>query len=271
MNLRVLIKSLRRRWVLGRWCAVAVSAFVVMGPSFVTCARSEVTEAEIRASLEAQRSAGVQLSNTQIEEIVASFRNSKREGVATNQNTESIPFRPPESEPIISIVRGSTGIPFPKPEESVWPTPIPQTVIEPVVSTPLPVPTPTPYQRPLRCTHDATKVVPLEGASTDQPEEFSYDSLFLAEELVPQDAAEVFGELVWLVPYGPESGEAAYLRMEIYQVPCLPYRERRSSRAIYQYFGVEALKRYEAQSNGRGVVHPFIRDKLAQSRPKGRR
>lgn len=161
------------------------------------------------------------------------------------------------SEPVLSHIEGTEGVSFPQPEE--WlrepvPTPIPPTP-EPVI-----VWTPTPYKQPGRCATNETKRVPY---PTDEPERTLYrDRLFIAEELVPLDTDEVFGSEVVVVPYGPNSDGASRTLLEIYRVPCVPYRIRSTNAGVYYDTGLNALRNYSSGQATPGVLHPAMQQKL---------
>jgi hypothetical protein len=98
------------------------------------------------------------------------------------------------------------------------------------------------------------------------------DKLFLSADLVPVDPQEVFGAETLLIPYGSKEDEGALIRMEIYRVPCLPYRMRTTEKADYIDTGLNALKNYDSDPSGRGVMHPFVEGKLyPEKQPKPRR
>jgi hypothetical protein len=179
---------------------------------------------------------------------------------------QQIDRRAPEGSPdsqqdvLLSHTIGKDGIPFPKPQESKW-KPVRTSSEGPgAVPTEVPAPTATPYQQPKSCTKNETKRVVYKEKDTET--KLYVDYLFIPEELVPMDPEEVFGSKVSLIPYGPEAGEAAKIRMENNEVPCLPYRHRLTNTAEYFYTGIHALKNYDGAPRGAGKLHPLMQQKL---------
>jgi hypothetical protein len=91
-----------------------------------------------------------------------------------------------------------------------------------------------------------------------------YDTLYLPEDMVPLDSSEVFGQETHLVPYGPESGEGAYLHMKVHGVPCLPYRIRITRDFDYRDLGRNAYKNYDASPGDEGKFHSWVSKKLGE-------
>ena len=157
-----------------------------------------------------------------------------------------------------TIVRGNEGIPFPDPasitdEDFYPPTPIPE-------ATPTPLPTSTPWQKPGRCELDKTEVV-VHSPERD-PKDVYYEELFVYEGFMPLDPVEVYGAKVRVRPYNPQDGKGAELRMEMYSVPCIPYRVRMTATSYYYDTGVNALKNYDIDPTGKGKLHPWVSTKL---------
>jgi hypothetical protein len=96
----------------------------------------------------------------------------------------------------------------------------------------------------------------------DKPEKLLYDVLYLPEDFVPMDPIEVFGERARLVPYSPSIDEGTLLMMKMDHVPCVPYRTRITTHAMYYDTGKNALKNYSKNVSGRGEYHPVMREKL---------
>ena len=156
------------------------------------------------------------------------------------------------------IVRGNEGIAFPdltriNDEDLYTPTPTPR-------ATSTPWPTATPWQPPKRCKENTTRTV----ADTEQgdPTKLWYDYLFLYKEFVPLDSTEVYGVQTRLYPYDTSKPEGAHVRMKVYQVPCVPYRIRHTSRTYYYDTGLNALKNYGTDQTGKGKLHPWVAQKL---------
>jgi hypothetical protein len=126
--------------------------------------------------------------------------------------------------------------------------------------TPAPVWSPAPYVRPTKCEKNETRRV---EHNPDGNEAIAYlDYLFVSEDLVPIDVSEVYGAKTSLIPYGPHEEKATLIRMEIYGVPCVPYRMRTTGKADYFDTGLNALRNYDSNPAGKGVVHPFVNQKL---------
>jgi hypothetical protein len=177
---------------------------------------------------------------------------------------------------LLSHTIGKEGIPFPKPEQFKW---LPAVGVDEgagAVPTKVPAPTPTPYQQPKRCTKNETKRVVYKDKESETA--LLTDELFIPEDLVPLEPQEVFGSDVSLIPYGPEAGKAAEIRMEVNEVPCLPYRRRLTNTTWYFDTGINALKNYDGAPGGPGKLHPLMQQKLypnnrgaASNRPLPRR
>jgi hypothetical protein len=93
------------------------------------------------------------------------------------------------------------------------------------------------------------------------------DILYLSEDLVPIDPEEVFGAGITLYPYGEKSGDAVYTRMQVHDVPCVPYRIRITRAAQYEDYGLNALRNYSKDPAGKGTLDIRIQRKLFG--PKG--
>jgi hypothetical protein len=89
-----------------------------------------------------------------------------------------------------------------------------------------------------------------------------YDVLYLPEDLLPSDPTEVFGTQTMVRTYGPNSGEGVHVRMEVDEVPCLPYRTRITETTEYVDLGRNALKNYDKKQSEEGEFHPWIAQKL---------
>jgi len=160
------------------------------------------------------------------------------------------------SELQLRVITGNEGIAFPSPEQVVFePTPTPE-----VWPSETPAPTPTPWQRPGRCDKSTSvKVgVPPKGADSN----ILSDKLFLPEDFVPIDDAEVYGAGVFLYPYGPNQGEGQHLVQEMYVVPCLPFRIRQTPWGYFEHRGDDALKRYGSSGMSSATFHPWVEQKL---------
>jgi hypothetical protein len=181
----------------------------------------------------------------------------------------------PQQDVLLSHTIGKDGIPFPKPEDFKWKPDGNAATSPQALPTQTPLPTPTPYQQPKRCSRNETQAVVYKEKESET--ELFTDYLFIPEELIPLDPEEVFGSEVSLVPYGPEAGEGGKIRMEINEVPCVPYRRRLTNTTRYFDTGINALKNYDGAPGGSGKLHPLMQQKLKQtsrgltpSRPMGR-
>jgi hypothetical protein len=157
-----------------------------------------------------------------------------------------------------TIVRGNEGIPFPDPEsitdEDFYPpTPTPEATFTPL-------PTATPWQKPNRCELDKTEVV-VHSPERD-PKDVYYEELFVYEGFMPLDPVEVYGAKVRVHTYNPQNGRAAEIRMEMYDVPCIPYRFRMTATSYYYDTGLNALKNYDSDPASKGQLHPWVANKL---------
>jgi hypothetical protein len=155
-------------------------------------------------------------------------------------------------------VYGDEGIPFSAESEVVFeaaPTPGPE--VEPTEAA---LPTATPWVKPGRCEKNETSVV--EVAQKGDAQRVLYDILFLHEDFLPLDPDEVFGIAVMLRAYGAKTGVGGEVWQEVYGVPCVPYRVRRTETAVRYDFGNNALRNYSKGQASKGVFHPWIEEKL---------
>lgn len=162
------------------------------------------------------------------------------------------------------IIKGNEGIPFPDPhsirdEDMFPPTPTPE-------PTPTPLPTATPWQKPRRCEADQTRVEVHTPESNSH--DINYEILFVYKDFIPLDSIEVYGAKVGVHGYDPLDGKGTEVRMEIYQVPCIPYRIRRTNHAYYYDTGLNALKNYDGDQTGKGKIHPWIAQKVFGAQTK---
>jgi hypothetical protein len=163
--------------------------------------------------------------------------------------------------PVLSKFSGKDGVPFPseeqlirKPSEDIAPL-----VVE--MPTPLPAPTARPYQRPRRCERSETK---RRVYNTEEREELLlFDYLYIPEDLVPIDPEEVFGKDTRVVSVPAQPDQGTDLRLEIHDVPCLPYRNRKSNTAEYEDRGMNALRNYDGGQATPGKLHPTVQRKLS--------
>lgn len=167
---------------------------------------------------------------------------------------------PAVDEVVRTHVRGGDGIPFLKPEEIYRePRPISTPGPESVMVEDLPAPQ---YTKPPRCERGETKLDKRPLQTNDKEERVLFDKLYLPEEFVPVDVAEVYGVNAELHPYGPKSGVGVYMRMSTDAVPCVPYRIRVTTQGTYYDRGDNAFKNYDKRPSGRGEFSKWIQQKL---------
>ena len=261
-----------------RWLSlIALTLWLALLVAPYRSSEAQISEQELLAQIEAARKQGVVITDQQVNEALGMVRQYQRnsQSILGEPERYNLPERRDangEPKPPISHVRGAEGLPFPKPEDIVYealPTHMPY------VETPAPEWSPVPYKRPGRCESNSTQRVPLYPDADTNPtkkegdpdeKELLYDYLFIAEDLVPYDSTEVFGLDTVLRPYGPKSGEAVYTRMEIYNVPCVPYRIRMTNKAHYYDTGLNALKNYDGRHSGVGVLSKWMTLKLYGAR-----
>ena len=186
------------------------------------------------------------------------------EAEAMNQSVE---IKYPSEQPVVSEdetprthVRGPEGVPFPQPEEVyVDPRPTISIGAENKMAENLALPQ---YTKPPRCDSNEPKREDLPVDDGHKEETILFENLYLPEELVPVDFAEVYGAKVRLFPYGPTAGNGAYVRMRVDAVPCVPYRLRVTNRAWYYEQGNNALRNYDKLPSGRGEFSKWIQQKI---------
>lgn len=246
-------------------CGLGVSiALFVVAPLMALPRDAFGDEQQMLQQLEEARRQGANITDQMVQDIVERYRRGQEEAKNDPEQQESdlkdAPSGPPERT-ILSHVTGKEGIPLPTSEESVWmpiPTPDPTAMY---ALLPPPPPTPTPYQRPFVCSKNETRREAYETSA--EPERILVDILFIPERLVPMEPTEVFGSRVSIIPYGPNESEASAARMEIYAVPCLPYRIRWTNTTKYFDSGLNAYRNYDKEPWGRGILHPFMSNALS--------
>lgn len=237
-------------------------ALCVVAPLFARFAVAD--EQQLMQQLEEARRQGAQISDQMVHDIVERYRahqqQAKDDPMEEERDLQEVPSEPLERK-VLSHVTGKEGIPLPPSQESVWmpiPTPDPTALY---AELPPPPPTPTPYQRPFVCSKNETRREAYETSA--EPERMLVDILFIPERLVPMEPAEVFGSRVSIIPYGPNESEATLTRMEIYAVPCLPYRIRWTNTTKYFDSGLNAYRNYDKDPSGRGILHPIMSNALS--------
>jgi hypothetical protein len=183
-------------------------------------------------------------------------------GAAGEQFAEDTPL-PTEDGALklkLRIISGGEGVAFPKPEEVVL-EPVPTFAQIEAVTHYTPEPTATPWMRPGKCAASGNRRIEMLNIQ-DNDDRVLNDRLFVASELNPLDPDEIYGVGVKIYQYGSGVGEEQYTYQEIYQVPCLPFRIRSTSWGEIQYFGNDALKRYDPSSKERPDFHPWVAERL---------
>ncbi len=240
---------------------VFLSALASLAVARTDIAKAEVTEAQIISAIETARRNGARISEQEFQNILKTFREQMKQ---RSQMQDELDWK--EKGPVfdlehpLSHSKGSEGIPFVPPSQVVFqpqPTEVPGEVPK---ATPAPIWSPEPYQRPSKCTKNETRRI---EHTPDGDDSVTYiDRLFVSEDLVPLDSSEVYGPKASLIPYGPNEPKATFIRMEIYRVPCVPYRMRSTGKADYIDTGTNALKNYTANPAGKGVLNVFVEQKL---------
>jgi hypothetical protein len=237
-------------------------------------AHAQVTEASLLQRLQEAQQKGVKLSSDDIQNIITRFRTrnerlrqiEKESGVKLG-NDSNVPGAPIDVRNPLSRILGQEGVSFPKPEEVVLkpaPTSAPQSF---ATATPAPLWSPPPYTPPKKCEENTIKREVVYKDADDSI--LMRDKLFLPEDFVPLDPEEVFGAKVTLEPYRPSLESSSLQTMELYKVPCLPYRIRRTQQAEYHLYGTHALRTYTATPTGKEKFHPFMVQKLhPESQPR---
>lgn len=191
------------------------------------------------------------------------FDKARAEAEAISQ---SIPQAKKPTSPVATQiprthVRAKDGVPFPKREEVVFPTPIPLPTFAMTNTMVEDIPPPV-YKKPPRCDRPETRRVESIFDDGNEEETIIGEVLYLPEDLMPLDPGEVFGAKVQTYPYGPNSGDGVNIRMTLDRAPCVPYRLRVTNRARYYDTGDFALKNYDKQPGGRGQYHPWMQERL---------
>ena len=119
------------------------------------------------------------------------------------------------------------------------------------------------FELPPRCDQNHTDREERGSLALSGAEETLLDSVYLREELAPVDASEVFGQKTRVFPYGPKSNPGVLYRMRADEIPCVPFRIRVTSRALYRDRGENALKNYDRDPSDRGTHHPWIARKIS--------
>lgn len=270
----------KRRELVDRLPRAAVLLWVIV----CVCARDAQAQESQQAAavqtamyaLQEARKAGLSIPQEQERQYVAEIAQGERRA---REMTEELEFRQadvadPNAPTVtpLSHIRGKDGVDFPSAEDVIL-KPLPTWTAGPT-PTEVPVWSPKPYIPPSKCQTNETKRV-VWNEKPDGPEnEMLNDILFVERDLISLDPEESFGKTPRLVPYQAPFTEGTLITMEIYSVPCVPYRIRMTNVARYYDQGLNALKNYDGDVRGRGKLSPFVQRKLfgdSASRNQGRR
>ncbi len=83
------------------------------------------------------------------------------------------------------------------------------------------------------------------------------DILFIRSE-IPSVPDELFGKNVRVFQYKGTTGDPVSVAIKNMRVPCLPFRMRLSEHLSVQDFGLNALRNYDREFNGKGDLHPYV-------------
>lgn len=244
-------------------CTRVIAALVVLlvGASHPRVVAADDSLAELQRHVDTLRSQQQGSGSAETQRI---FDKARAEAEALNQSIDAkvpTPTPPPRAtEMPRTHVRGGEGIPFPKPEE-VYVDPHPPISFSSESKMAENVPPPQ-YTKPPRCESNETKRVERPVDNGHKEEVILFETLYLPEDFVPVDAAEVYGNKAQLYPYGATSGKGVYIRMRTDAVSCVPYRIRITNRAWYYDHGDNAFKNYDKKPSGRGEYSKWIQQKL---------
>jgi hypothetical protein len=249
--------------MIGRFFRLCMVVLLILGGGASYCsvavAQDSLEELQRRVDKLGPQQGGA--GNPQLQKMLDKAR---AEAEAMNQ---SVDVKYSGQEPAVSEddiprthVRGPDGVPFPQPEE-VYLDPLPTNPFnnENKMAENLPLPQ---YTKPPRCDSNEPKREDRVVDDGHKEETILFEDLYLPEELVPVDIAEVYGAKVRLFPYGPRAGNGTYVRMRVDAVPCVPYRLRVTNRAWYYEQGNNALRNYDKVPSGRGEFSPWIQQKI---------
>lgn len=220
-------------------------------------------EQMIMKQIEEMRQHGIDLPPDEVQRIVTRFREGKEKQVEIEQEVgDSLRdvMQKNDLQNPLSHVMGKDGIPFPNPEDVVF-APVPTSTPSPLgTPTPEPIWSPEPYKPPRKC--EVNQIERQIVYSDEDDTEVFLDKLFLPQNLVPLDPEEAFGPHVSLQPYTPVIDSKTLRTMELFEVPCIPYRVQRTLQAEYHLYGAHALRRYKGIPRGNESMHPVIQQKL---------
>lgn len=176
-----------------------------------------------------------------------------------------------DTRPIVAHYRAKSGIPFP--DKKQLEVPMPQRHDEYVKAriktmmshymTKLKEQITTQPDLPAlpACKEDSTKRYSTGYKGKDDGKFRFLDMLFIADRM-PEDTSEIFGRQTLVVQYIKEKGPVAARFARDYGVTCLPFRVRATKKFVMRDRGVNALKNYDKDPHGKGVLHDFMKKKL---------
>jgi hypothetical protein len=229
----------------------------------------EIATADVRQLLEDARRSGAQISDQQIAESIAAVASARKRSSEMATELEPLKVQSGDAEGMtvtpLSRMVGKDGVPFPAAEDIVL-KPLPTPTIGPTPTEP-PVWSPEPYPAPGRCQANETKREVWNDNTSEPENRVLKDTLFVDKAIVPLEPEEAFGKSAYLVPYTMPIDSGTLMTMEIYSVPCVPYRIRMTNVAKYYDRGLNALRNYDGDARGRGKMAPIIQQKMAGSQP----
>lgn len=112
------------------------------------------------------------------------------------------------------------------------------------------------------CREDKTEKSPnsARGDGRD-PSAVLFDMLFVRKNNVPLDPDEAFGKRTLVLPFQENVKTLASIATAGIKIPCLPYRLRGTGSFFYKDQGLNALKNYDANQNGPGVLNETVKAK----------
>lgn len=87
-----------------------------------------------------------------------------------------------------------------------------------------------------------------------------FDMLFVRAETAPDSPEELVGFQPMVIRYRDDRPDENSLAALGVGINCLPFRLRITSRSSYAHIGLDALKNYDEQPDGKGELHPLTRD-----------
>lgn len=91
-------------------------------------------------------------------------------------------------------------------------------------------------------------------APADKSASLKFDVVYLLPEQMPLNSEMTLGAKTTVRPYRAGSKDKASLLAQLSQIPCLPYRVRVTEKARYVHYGLDALKNYDKNPDGKGIL-----------------